>query len=123
MRYPATIAGLIGLVGIVVAAALFLSSDAEGTQRFSTVVGLVSIAVITLANNLRTDSAAATSQEVKATVDAAIEQGAPQSLAQLEALTHLVEATRQARATAATLERVSNGHSSGDIQTREGDQP
>lgn len=111
MRYPATIAGLIGLVGIVVAAALFLGNDTEGSSRFATLVGLASVAVMALANNLRTDHAANDSHETKMDVKQAVIDGAPTTKASLDALTEMLRRTESAATrveeAAAT---VSNGH-------------
>lgn len=98
MQYPATIAGLIGLIGLVVAAALFLSNEAEGSQRFSQLIGLASVGVMILANNLRMDAAtekakeaASTAGEVKQELVTAIEQSGQTTPAALAALTELLK--------------------------------
>ena len=106
MRYGATIAGLIGLAGIVVAAALFLGSDAEGTQRFSIIAGMVGLAVMALANNLKTDIASADAKEVKNDLKEAIVEGQSTTPAALAALTTMLRRTEK---TVNTIEHNVNG--------------
>ncbi len=96
MRYPATIAGIIGLVLVAAAAALFLSETSEGAQRFTTLLGMIGLAVAALANNLRTDHAATDSHETKEAVNQAIADGMPRSDASLAALTAILERIEQA---------------------------
>lgn len=95
LRYPATIAGLVGLVGIVVAAALFLSAEGAQAERFSTIVGLASLGVIALANNLRTDSATNEAKEAKEAVQSAVAEGAGTTPAALSALTEILKRTER----------------------------
>lgn len=123
-RYPATtIAAVVVLIGGGIAAALLLGNDDAASGRFATLIGIISIAVTTLLSVQRTEQGNEKIVETQETINAAVADGQPQSTAAMEALRVLVEATNRAKSTADTLEKVANGHASGEMQTREGDNP
>lgn len=112
MNHTATIIGLLGLVGILVAAALFLSTDEVGAQRFALIVGLVSIGVQVLAGNLRTDTAVVKTEEGNEVVAKAIEEAQPVTTASLQALTEMLARTeRTVERVEHAAETVANGNS------------
>lgn len=113
MRYPATIAGLLGVLGLVVAGALFLSDNAEGSQRFAQLIGLASVGIMVLANNLRMDSATETAKETKEALTTAITEGSQTTPIALEALTEILRRSEN-RVVEQVRTVVANGHGNGD---------
>lgn len=115
MRYPTTtIVALVGIFGLVVAAALFLSGG-EGAQRLGLVIGIATLVINGLLNQAKTESAASAAIEVKEDVKNAIAEGSPRSDATLLALTEVLRRTEKK---VDAVVKQTNGHSAGELHTR-----
>lgn len=121
-RYPATtLATVVALVAIAAGAAAFI----EGNERLGLLLAILGPAVTTiLATNRgeagtraarRADEGVQEARRVVEQSEAARAVMAPPALA---ALARLVEATERAEAAAAIVEKVANGHGSGELHTR-----
>lgn len=87
MRYPTTtIVALLGVLGLVVAAALYLGGDTEGAQRFGILVGIATVIVNGLLTQRDTEQTKNIAQESKVTLDRGVELEAHVAAAQAELL-------------------------------------
>lgn len=129
-RYPATtIAAVVLLIVGAIAAAILLSADDAGNQRFGLLLGIIGPAVVTLLAVQKTEQGNRETEAVKKTIETAVADGQSQSPVVFEALRQLVESTRRVEAAATkaetaatTIEATANGHATGELHTRSTDQ-
>lgn len=118
-RYPVTtLAAIVAVVGLVVAAGLLLSTDDAGTARLALLVAIATNVLGALLATRSGETSLRKTEEVGEVINVAVRDGEAQAPAALDALRLLVEATQRAERAAVKVESVANGHTAGDVQTR-----
>lgn len=118
-RYPVTtLAAIVAVVGLVVAAGLLLSTDDAGTARLALLVAIATNVLGALLATRSGETSLRKTEEVGEVLNVAVRDGEAQAPAALDALRLLVEATQRAERAAVKVESVANGHTAGDVQTR-----
>ena len=121
-RYPATtLATVVALVAISAGAAAFI----EGNERLGLLLAILGPAVTTILATNRGEAGTRAARRADEGVQEAKRALADETAARavmappaLSALARLVEAVERAEAAAVAVEKVANGHGSGELHTR-----